>query len=926
MSEVPDEIRDLQSNVALSMLTDLFKQGKINQEQCDSYKKKFHKLHDTVVQTFKNHHFLWEKSKKLKTQLATEKQNLETALNDQANAQEKAQNLNASLKKTEAEYEMMEQLIDAKQFQCEEVEHEKSIILTRISEQEKMAKSKALPEMLQKDAEIERERDLLLEYKQKIESEQKSIDEKTEKIEQLKIENDEKLNKISKLNDEYIKIKDDPNRFSKNAEMLKSANKIMLKDLQGYKDDISKKNKQIDDLNVELKKLQLKLQEYESQIDEEKSITEKNQREQAIQNDLSSKLKEEISDLSSQKVSNDIEIRNSQLEIRRHRDTVSSLKKAIDLDKKELKKQQTQMQQINDTLHEQKMILENIKKEIVNLKYEIEKQNEIGDNIAEEYTMLEGRVRKVKDKAEEKMQEQSKVDNEIKKFEKQMIELQNFEAEGLKRVKALTATRESMARKASSALAEVRETREELKIKELLIMDLQKKAQETEAKEHNYKSLYEEVKQARNKYVNMIQNSSQDLAELKERIKILQNELEILKNESQEKERTLLEYRHCLQVEVHKKDRSHAKLNKLEYQRKAKKEIIDQNINEIQKLNMIISSLEKDMLNLRKQYEQVCESRNHTGIVLIDRNDELCIMYEKCNIQDNILKSGELEIKRLEDDIRMIKIEIQEQKRKIDVARKDILQIPQLSSKVIQLKDELELEKKKESQLSEELENPNNQQRFRELGGEDPDQEALDAKIHVLEERLNNKKEQLLEKELILDEITNLSEKLRKQALDGRLSTLELSEKVNEFQAKLKDLTRKMMATIAELSMYQATAIKLQQEKDELENVVQEARQRLDKSLPPLPEHEDEYLRQQKAQIRYLEDRRQRLEKEQQEKMFEPFSCKTMAKQRVQQYIPDDITGAPLPKNYGKQAPFYPPESNAQLRFYKKPKVKEIEI
>jgi hypothetical protein len=53
-----------------------------------------------------------------------------------------------------------------------------------------------------------------------------------------------------------------------------------------------------------------------------------------------------------------------------------------------------------------------------------------------------------------------------------MLELQNFEAESLKRVKALTATRESMARKASSALAEVRETREELKIKELLIMDL----------------------------------------------------------------------------------------------------------------------------------------------------------------------------------------------------------------------------------------------------------------------------------------------------------------------------------------------------------------------------------------------------------------------------------------------------------------------
>lgn len=64
-----------------------------------------------------------------------------------------------------------------------------------------------------------------------------------------------------------------------------------------------------------------------------------------------------------------------------------------------------------------------------------------------------------------------------------------------------------------------------------------------------------------------------------------------------------MEYKHILQLEIHKRDRRHAKLNKLEYIRKAKKEIVDQNINEIEKLNMIIMSLEKDMLNLRKQYE-----------------------------------------------------------------------------------------------------------------------------------------------------------------------------------------------------------------------------------------------------------------------------------------------------------------------------------
>jgi uncharacterized coiled-coil DUF342 family protein len=48
-----------------------------------------------------------------------------------------------------------------------------------------------------------------------------------------------------------------------------------------------------------------------------------------------------------------------------------------------------------------------------------------------------------------------------------------------------------------------------------------------------------------------------------------------------------------------------------------------------------------------------------------------------------------------------------------------------------------------------------------------------------------------------LDEVTNLSEKLKKDAVDGRQSTLEVSEKINEFQSRLRDLTRKMKATIS---------------------------------------------------------------------------------------------------------------------------------
>lgn len=90
---------------------------------------------------------------------------------------------------------------------------------------------------------------------------------------------------------------------------------------------------------------------------------------------------------------------------------------------------------------------------------------------------------------------------------------------------------------------------------------------------------------------------------------------------------------------------------------------------EVDKLNLIINSLQKDMNDLITKYEVACESRNYMGIQLIDRNDELCILYEKANIQENILKNGEQEIRKKEDDIRMLSLELSEKQRSLEVER-----------------------------------------------------------------------------------------------------------------------------------------------------------------------------------------------------------------------------------------------------------------
>ena len=131
------------------------------------------------------------------------------------------------------------------------------------------------------------------------------------------------------------------------------------------------------------------------------------------------------------------------------------------------------------------------------------------------------------------------------------------------------------------------------------------------------------------------------------------------------------------------------------------------------------------MNDLIYKYEMACESRNYMGIQLIDRNDELCIYYEKCNIQENRLKEGEQTIRSKEEEIRMVNLELKERQRQLEVVRKQIPDVPELAGTVHTLKSSLDREKAKVETLSDMLENPKKHPHKRELEGEDPDQEAL---------------------------------------------------------------------------------------------------------------------------------------------------------------------------------------------------------
>lgn len=171
-------------------------------------------------------------------------------------------------------------------------------------------------------------------------------------------------------------------------------------------------------------------------------------------------------------------------------------------------------------------------------------------------------------------------------------------------------------------------------------------------------------------------------------------------------------------------------------------------------------------------------------------------------------------------------------------------------------------------------------------------------------------------------QVTNLSNALRLQAIAGKADTLDVARKANDYQSQLRTTKRKMMATISELSMYQATVLKLSAEKESVEKEVQEGRLRLADGEAPTPEVERDWH----ATVRAAATA-ERMHAEQQERMrilaAKGTTTATSAEPRPHAYIPEKLG---IPKPYGTFEPFKPMEAGSTMRHIRKPEPKPIVI
>lgn len=105
---------------------------------------------------------------------------------------------------------------------------------------------------------------------------------------------------------------------------------------------------------------------------------------------------------------------------------------------------------------------------------------------------------------------------------------------------------------------------------------------------------------------------------------------------------------------------------------KEMKDLMEQQKMDIQNYNTIITQNENESSKLRTRYDGCVKERNKRGIELITRSEEVCVMCERSNCQENIIKNANMELAAREEEIRFLKLRLEEEKRVVGLYKKEV--------------------------------------------------------------------------------------------------------------------------------------------------------------------------------------------------------------------------------------------------------------
>lgn len=787
----------------------------------EKFKIEYEKLHKALIKSHESEKRLMQKCRELNAELVANSAKVQTALK----LGQEDQNTIASLRKElERAWKISDASLEKEQSAKEAIQSLKQEIanLTKLVEQGAgltMGQEQNVNELVKTRDDLLNEKDKLLDELVKL----------RENLEESQAKNLDYEKKIEEANNTISQLDTDINTRKMEAQRESRRKDRIERDLKEAKTLVDQKTTELKTVQSNLEKTKADVHKLEIQQKEQKVILERTLKDSDVLNTRFTKLQHEFE---AQVMNNDALANENALkvhELKSREDEVNTLKtdttklnRLKDNVQKKLKQMEDQKQETEAEKELLRNTIQNLEKELETAKKEQEKDKKAIDELTRERDLLNKNLSTAAKNTDKQIGLIKTHDQSIKHLEQEISNYKDEAGKQRKIIFQLEKERDRYISEASELTQRVLQHMEDVKVKEMQIFDFKKKIAEAETKYKQQQNLYEAVRSDRNLYSKNLIERQDEINENRRKLKIMTHQIDQLKEEIQNKEQALVK-EHSIHQSVEKeKEKLKAELQQMKKDATETKAYIDAQQAEERKLLKIIQEADAERSRQKKQLEQVIQERDILGTQLVRRNDELALLYEKIKIQQSTLNKGEIQYKARIEDLRILKLEIKRLRREKKILSTKVANVDDLSKEIYHVQRELLRERTRCRALEEELENPMNVHRWRKLEGSDPSTFELIQKIQALQKRLIAKTEEVVQKELLIQEKEKLYTELKH--ILARQPGPEVAEQLSIYQQTLKQKTKQLKSIASEVNMYESQISEYKFEIDKLNKELSEVK------------------------------------------------------------------------------------------------------
>lgn len=407
------------------------------------------------------------------------------------------------------------------------------------------------------------------------------------------------------------------------------------------------------------------------------------------------------------------------------------------------------------------------------------------------------------------------LNDEVQLLNKEVDKLRSRETEFNREITMLKREQAMTLGRAQNFEESAKKSYTDIEHKAKIIASLENTIEEMQHQSSQYKKSMEKMKVENSNVMKDLNESQKIILGLEQEKKDFEHVTDALREQISSKDAALMKESCAVNKEKALKDAYVEDITMLKKRIVQNEETIQSHLSDARRLETAVRKLEDAAATQKREYDHALHERDVLGTSLIQKEEEMKLMFENMKIQESTQRRGELQYNARVEDIRILNLKVKELSRLLAIAQGGQAGVDDMSKQLMALQKDYMREQQKVKALSDELETPLNVHRWHKLEGSDPEAYELLQQLQILQKRLLQKSDEVVNRNALIRDLEHRQRELEQEL--ARRPGPDVAEKLNFYKSDVIRKEKQIKAMTAELNMHQTQVHDFKNEIERLE-------------------------------------------------------------------------------------------------------------